>query len=108
YKAAESENDQLVPTSFKSMKVPEFTLPLSARAWEQSRPDVKAKVVASLGDLPPRPAQPAARLVAVERRPGFRLERLRIDNGVDGVMSAMMLIPDHLNAPAPTILWLHS
>ncbi len=108
YTDAESANDKLVPDAFKNMKVPEFPLPLSARAWEQARPDVKAKVVASLGDLPPRPAKPKAQLVSAEIRQGFRLERLRIDNGVDGVMSAMMLIPDGVKAPAPTIHWLHS
>jgi lysophospholipase L1-like esterase/dienelactone hydrolase len=108
YNAAESTNDKLVPEAFKNMKVPEFPLPLSARAWEHARPNVKAKVVASLGDLPPRPAKPKAHLVSAEIRQGFRLERLRIDNGVDGVMSAMMLIPDGVKAPVPTILWLHS
>ncbi|MCE9560877.1 MAG: dienelactone hydrolase family protein [Planctomycetes bacterium] len=108
YTEAETANDKLVPDAFKNMKVPEFPLPLSARAWDQARPDVKAKVVASLGDLPPRPAKPKAHLVSAEIRQGFKLERLRIDNGVDGVMSALMLIPDNVKAPAPTILWLHS
>jgi len=108
YTEAEAANDKLVPDAFKNMKVPEFPLPLSARAWEQARPDVKTKVVASLGDLPPRPAKPKAHLVSVEIRPGFRTERLRIDNGVDGVMSAMLMIPDNVKAPAPTVLWLHS
>jgi dienelactone hydrolase len=69
---------------------------------------VKAKVVASLGDLPPRPAKPITHLVSAEIRPGYRLERLRIDNGVDGVMSAMLLVPDGLKGAAPTICWLHS
>jgi lysophospholipase L1-like esterase/dienelactone hydrolase len=108
YKEAEAANDALVPDAFKKMKAPEFPLPLSARAWEQTRPDVRAKVVASLGDLPPRPEKPKAALVSAEQRPGFRHERLRIDNGVDGVMSAMMLIPDGLKSPAPAVLWLHS
>lgn len=108
YQEAEAANDKLVPDAFRQMKVPEFPVPLSARAWEQARPDVKAKVVASLGDLPPRPAKPKAHLVSAELRPGFRLERLRIDNGVDGVMSALMLIPDNLKPPAPAVLWLHS
>ncbi len=108
YQASEAASDQLVPAAFKNMKVPEFPLPLDARSWEQTRPEVKAKVIASLGDLPPRPAKPIVQLVSAEIRPGFRLERLRIDNGVDGVMSAMMLIPDRVKTPAPTILWLHS
>jgi lysophospholipase L1-like esterase/dienelactone hydrolase len=108
YQEAEAANDKLVPDVFRKMKVPEFPVPTDARAWEQARPDVKAKVVASLGDLPPRPAKPKAHLVSAELRPGYRLERLRIDNGVDGVMSAMMLIPHGVKFPAPTILWLHS
>ena len=69
---------------------------------------MKAKVVASLGDLPPRPEKPRAELVSVEVRQGYRIERFRIANGIDGKMSAMMLIPDGLTKPAPTILWLHS
>ena len=108
YQEAEAANDALVPEQFKKMKVPEFPLPLSGRAWAIARPGVKAKVVASLGDLPPRPEKPKASLVSAEQRPGFRLERLRIDNGVDGVMSAMLLIPDGLKAPTPAVLWLHS
>ncbi len=108
YQEAEAANDKLVPEPFKKIKVPEFSVPASKDDWEKRRADVKAKVVASLGDLPPRPAKPAAHLVSAEIHPGFRLERLRIDNGVDGVMSALMLIPDGLKAPAPTIFWLHS
>lgn len=108
YRDAEAANDKLVPDVFKNMKVPEFPVPASKADWEKRRGDVKEKVVASLGDLPPRPARPKAGLVSAEIRPGYRLERLRIDNGVDGVMSALMLTPDNLKTPAPAILWLHS
>ncbi len=97
YQEAEAANDKLVPDAFKNMKVPEFAIPATKADWEKQRPDVKEKVVASLGDLPPRPAKPKVHLVSVEIRQGFTLERLRIDNGVDGVMSAMMLIPEKLD-----------
>jgi len=43
-----------------------------------------------------------------ELRRGYTLERLAIDNGVDGDISALLLIPDNLKKPAPAILWLHS
>jgi lysophospholipase L1-like esterase len=108
YKAAEAANDAFVPEVFRQMKVPEFPVPASGADWEKRRADVKAKVLASLGELPPRPAKLQARLVSVERRNGFTLRRLRIDNGVDGVMSAMLLVPDELKPPAPAVLWLHS
>lgn len=108
YQNAEAANDKLVPEAFKKMKVPEFAVPASKEEWEKRRADVKKKVIDSLGDLPPRSAKPKAHLVSAEIHPGFRLERLRINNGVDGVMSALMLIPDSAKTPAPTILWLHS
>ena len=108
YRKAEQEQDAAVPDAFKKMPFPTFTAPKDKAEWEQRRADVKAKVVASLGDLPPRPEKPRAELVSVEVRQGFRIERFRIANGIDGKMSAMMLIPDGLTKPAPTILWLHS
>ncbi len=108
YTDAETANDKLVPEAFKKMKVPEFAVPATKADWDKARSDVKAKVVATLGDLPARPAKPKAHLVSAEIRNGYRLERLRIDNDVDGVMSALMLIPDGVKSPAPTILWLHS
>ncbi len=108
YQDAEAANDKLVPEAFRKMTVPAFPVPASKAEWDKDRPAVLAKVVATLGDLPPRPAKPMVKLVSAEQRPGFRLERLRIDNGIDGTMSAMMLIPDGLKGPAPTVLWLHS
>ena len=108
YQEAEAANDKLVPEAFKKMKVPEFAVPATKDDWDKRRADVKTKVVASLGDLPARPAKPAAHLVSAEVHNGYRIERLRIDNGVDGVMSALMIVPDNLKAPAPTIFWLHS
>jgi lysophospholipase L1-like esterase/dienelactone hydrolase len=108
YQKAETAGDKLVPDAFRKMTAPEFTVPGTKEEWEKQRADVKAKVLATLGDLPPRPEKPKARLISVEIHPGFRLERLRIDNGVDGIMSAMLLVPDGVTTPAPTILWLHS
>ena len=108
YRDAEAASDALVPTAFRKMTAPEFRLPENATDWAAKRPDVKAKVLASLGDLPPRPSKPRAHLVSAEIHPGFKLERLRIDNGVNGVMSALLLVPDNLKGPAPAILWLHS
>lgn len=108
YRAAETALDAQVPEAFRKMAVPAFPVPASKDEWETRRVDVKAKVVASLGDLPPRPAKPVAHLVSAEQRPGYRVERFRLDNGLDGQMSAMMLIPDGLTKPAPAVLWLHS
>jgi lysophospholipase L1-like esterase/dienelactone hydrolase len=108
YLKAEKEQDAAVPEVFRKITVPEFAIPKTADEWAKRRDDVKAKVVASLGDMPERPKTPKVRLVSAEFRNGYRLEKLRLDNGLDGEMSAMMLIPDGLQGRALTILWLHS
>lgn len=116
YLAAEKANDALVPDAFKKVAVPAFPVPADAAEWAKRRPDVKAKVVASLGDLPPRPAPPKVHLVSIEHRwieggKGFIIRRIRIENGVDGGISAMLLIP-HFDVAktevSPAVLWLHS
>lgn len=108
YKKAEAELDALVPEPYRSFLSPEFDIPADAAAWAARRPGVKQKVVTALGDFPPRPAKPAAHLVSVEQRSGFRLERVRLQTGLGDAFSAMLLVPDGLSKPAPTILWLHS
>lgn len=108
YRKTEAELDAAVPEQFKKLKAPDFAIPEDEDKWQARRVGVKEKVIASLGDLPERPKKPLAKLVSAEKRKGYSLERLRIDNGVDGEMSALMLIPTGLKTIAPTILWLHS
>jgi dienelactone hydrolase len=83
-------------------------LPESAAAWKEKRPEILKTAVQSLGDLPPRPSPLKVRLVSRELRGGYMLERVGIDNGVDGEIGALLLVPDKAKKPAPAILWLHS
>ncbi|MEN3939662.1 alpha/beta hydrolase family protein [Prosthecobacter sp. SYSU 5D2] len=108
YREAEKAHDAEVPEMYKKLPIGKFQLPESADAWKQQRPDVLAKVVASLGDLPPRPAKPKARLISRELRPGYTLERVALDNGEGNDISALVLIPDKRQPHAPAVLWLHS
>ena len=108
YRRREAERDAGVPGSFRSIKVPEFPLPPDAASWQKARPAVRRVVVDSLGELPPRPSPPRARIVARERRRGYTLEKVAIGNGFDGEVTALLLIPEGLSRPAPAILWLHS
>ena len=65
-------------------------------------------VLESLGDLPSRPAPPRARIISREIRPGYALEKVSISNGVDGEVTALLLVPAGRKGPVPAILWLHS
>lgn len=108
YQKAEAERDAQVPGLFRNLKLGRFEPPVDAAAWKQRRPEVLAKVQESLGDLPPRPMPPRARVVSREYRPGYMLERVALDNGADGEVTALVLTPSARNDRAPAILWLHS
>ncbi len=108
YREAEAARDALVPEFYRNLPLGEFAVPQSASAWHERRPSVLRAVLGSLGDLPPRPAPVRARVVSIEQRRTFRLEKVRIGNGVEGEVSALLLIPNKLERPAPAILWLHS
>jgi dienelactone hydrolase len=48
------------------------------------------------------------RTITREDHHEFILEKVAIDNGVDGEISALLLIPANLKGSAPAVLWLHS
>lgn len=107
YRKAEAERDALAPAAY-TIRAPEFPIPPTAEAWRERRPEVLRIVRDSLGDLPPRPSPQRVRRITREIRDGYTLEKVAIDNGVDGEISALLLLPDKLERPAPAILWLHS
>jgi lysophospholipase L1-like esterase/dienelactone hydrolase len=107
YRKNEAQRDAAVPKAFK-VKAPDFVLPDDAADWKKRRPDVLKKVVASLGDLPERPSPQKARIITRELRPGYVLEKVAMPNGVDGDVTALLLIPEKRQKAAPAILWLHS
>ena len=108
YRNAASRRDALVPEAYRRLKVGEFRIPADASAWKEQRPTVLRAVLDSLGDLPPRPSPPRARIISRELRPGYTLEKVSLGNGVDGEVTALMLVPEGRKGPVPAILWLHS
>ncbi len=108
YRKAEEERDAQVPSFFKSIKAPEFPVPKDAEAWTKQRAEVKQKVLASFGDLPPRPVKQKVRVISFEKWPGLRLEKVAIDNEAGNEISALLIVPDKTDKPVPAILWLHS
>jgi dienelactone hydrolase/lysophospholipase L1-like esterase len=107
YREEEARRDALVPTVFKKLPVGTFTVPASAEEWQKRRPEVLAIARQSLGDLPPRP-KPSATLISREIHTAFILESLTIPNGVDGTMTAMLLLPHERKERLPAVMWLHS
>src|SRR5262249_20320165 len=101
YRKQEAERDAQVPPAYRSLKVGTFEPPRSGDDWRRERPEVLRKVRGSLGDLPPRPSPAKARVVSREVRRGYTLERVAIENGVDGEVAALILVPTARQGPAP-------
>jgi lysophospholipase L1-like esterase/dienelactone hydrolase len=108
YRKAADERDRQVPQRDRSRVAPEFPAPADTNGWQQRRPGVLAAVETSLGDLPPRPSPPRARIISRELRPGYTLEKVAIDNGADGEVTSLFLLPEGRTGRVPAILWLHS
>jgi dienelactone hydrolase len=108
YRKREAERDALVPERYKALPFGEFKVPESAEEWTSRRPATLKAVVDSLGDLPRRPSPLSARLVCRELHPGFSLEKIAIDNGVDNTIPALLLLPSEPRGPVPAVMWLHS
>jgi lysophospholipase L1-like esterase/dienelactone hydrolase len=108
YQKAQAERDALVPKAYKELTVGSFQVPPNAEAWQRQRPAVLKTVLQSLGDLPPRPSPSRARVVSRELRRDYTLERVTIANTEASDVTALLLIPEKRQQPAPAILWLHS
>ncbi len=108
YRKSAERRDALVPDAYRRLKVGEFRIPAETGIWKQQRPAVLRAVVDSLGDLPPRPSPLRARIISRELRPGYTLESVSLGNGVDGAVTALLLVPRRRTGPVPAILWLHS
>jgi lysophospholipase L1-like esterase len=108
YKEREAKRDAQVPERFKKLPIGQFAVPKDEAEWKQRRPDVYKKVVESLGDLPPRPSPLQVRRITREIRKGYTLEKVAIDNGVDGEVTALLLVPEKVRNSAPAVLWVHS
>jgi len=84
-----------------------FPLPRTRAAWERRRGRVRRILWRLLGDLPPRPKQPAARTIERRNADGFRVEKFELDNGAGATVPGYLCVPRRLRKPAPAILYCH-
>ena len=102
---AMQENDADRPR-FPEVKPPPFPVPKSLDEWKARREKTRETLRKLLGDLPPRPAAPAVKVVKQEEREGYRLDKLLIDNGAGAQIPAWLLVPKG-PGPFPAILYHH-
>ena len=95
-----------VPPAFRKLPVGRLEAPSTVAQWQQQRAKVKAIVVSSLGELPPRPSPSKVRTIAVDKKDGYRIEKFVFDNGVDSEVPGYIALPDRPGR-RPAILTMH-
>ncbi len=99
---------QGVPQQFRSLPIGRFSTPEGLAEWQAQRNRVKALVLASLGELPPRPSiNSGVRIRATDRKDGYRVESFVFPNGADSDVPGYIAIPAGNRGRCPAILALH-
>lgn len=96
-----------VPPAYRKLPVGKLQIPRTLSEWNRQRAKVKAIVVGSLGQLPPRPSPLKVRTVRVDRRESYTVEKFVFDNGVDSEVPGYIAIPEKRSGPCPAILTMH-
>ncbi len=87
--------------------VPDLKIPAQRDAWETERARIRATLSRLLGNLPPRPPQPAVTVLSREDRGDYRLERFQFDNGAGARVPGVLLLPKDAPGKIPAILYCH-
>lgn len=96
-----------VPAGFRHLPAGRLTIPSTLAAWKTQRAHVKRIVIESLGELPPRPSPSQVRVVNVDKRDGWRIEKFVFNNGVDSEVPGYIAIPEDGKTRHPAILTMH-
>jgi dienelactone hydrolase len=96
-----------VPEGYRDLPIGRFHLPASLIEWTEQRPAVQSIVRDSLGDIPPRPPVPKVRILAIDQRNGYRIEKFVFRNEVDTKVPGYIAIPEGKAGPFPAILTMH-
>ena len=72
-----------VPEGFRNLPIGRMAIPDDLANWKTQRTKAKRIVQNSLGEMPPRPSPSNVKIVNVDKRDGWRIEKFVFPNGVD-------------------------
>jgi dienelactone hydrolase len=97
-----------VPETYRSMKLPDWPMPTDLKRWQDTdRAKTRATLLHCLGEMPARPDPRKVKVVSKEDKDDYTIERIEFHNGVDMVVTGLVLIPKNRKSPSPAILALH-
>jgi dienelactone hydrolase len=97
-----------VPEAFRNLKIPDWPVPTDLDKWQKTdRAKTRETLLKCFGDLPLRPDPGKVKVTKTEDRDGYTVERFEFSNGVDAVVTGVLLIPKERKGPAPAVVLLH-
>lgn len=97
-----------VPESFRNLGVPDWPIPSDLKKWQEiDRPKTKATLLQLLGDMPARPSPSQVKVLSVEDKGEYTLERFEFFNGVDMKVPGFLAIPKKRQGKVPAIIGMH-
>ncbi len=97
-----------VPESFKNMKLPNWPMPTDLKRWQTvDRAQTRETLLRCLGEMPARPDPAKVKVVSREDHPDYVLERIEFHNGVDMMVTGLLLLPKNRKGPVPAVIGLH-
>lgn len=96
-----------VPKLYKDLRMPDWPVPTDLKAWEKDRVEVRKTLLKCMGDLPPRPNPKNVKVVSTEDKGEYIYERIEFHNGVDQIVTGVLLIPKGQKKPTPAIILAH-
>lgn len=97
-----------VPESFKSMKIPNWPMPIDLKKWsEVDRAKTRETLLKCLGEMPPRPDPKKVKAEAPVEMADYTIERFQFHNGVDMTVPGFLLLPKKRSGPVPVVIGLH-
>ncbi len=96
-----------VPEHYKQIKLPQMAMPTDLKAWEKDRVEIRKTLLKCMGDLPKRPDPRLVKVTAKEDKGDYFFERFEFFNGVDQVVTGVILTPKGAKKPAPAVILAH-
>jgi len=87
-------------------ETPPLVVPAFISDWEAKRAQIRSQLWTLLGKLPPRPVTLNVEIKRREERPGYILEKFRLDNGAGATVPGYLLLPK-TKQRSPAILYCH-
>lgn len=97
-----------IPNSFRDLKIPQWPVPTDLKQWQTTdRARIRATLLQCLGEMPERPAASKVKVLSVEDRGSYTLERFEFHNGVDMTVPGILAIPKQQKGKSPVIIGMH-